>query len=85
MAEQAQAKLQALVKEHGEGKIVGWIESRMKQLERQKNPVFRAKQLERAKARRVEDKQEIEQLRAELAALKTPRQPAAANSGAAAR
>jgi site-specific DNA-adenine methylase len=65
----AQMKLAALVKEHGEAKVVGWIESRMKQLERQKNPEFRAKQLARAKERRTEDRQEIENLRAELAAL----------------
>ena len=63
-------QLNAYVGEYGAERVVGWIESRLNQLEKARDPERRSKQLARAKERREADKIELAQLKAELEALR---------------
>jgi len=72
----AQERLNELVAEYGTDRVVGWVESRLKQLARNKDPEFRTKQRDRQKKQREAHKSEIEQLQAQLAELKQKAQTA---------
>jgi len=66
----SEERLTELRNEYGDAQCVSWLESRLNQLERNRDPVRRRKMLDRAKERREEQKLELMTLQDELRALK---------------
>lgn len=63
-------RLKELINEWGEARIVQFSETRIKQLERSRDPQFKARALARAKEKRQAERIELSKLREELQRMK---------------
>jgi hypothetical protein len=76
---QTSERLKELINEYGEARIVQFSETRIKQLEKSRDPQFKARALARAKEKRNAEKIELGKLREELARIKGQSQEAHAS------
>lgn len=63
-------RLTELINEYGVQRIIQFCETRIKQLEKSRDPAFKAKALARAKEKRIAERIELSKLREELQRIK---------------